>query len=66
MKILDLSEILMGLSALLFFIYSIWQLIGGSSTFIVYVMLVSSLVLLGRIVYLVVKGRVDPDFRRER
>lgn len=66
MKILDLSEILMGLSALLFIIYSIWQLIGGSSTFIVYVMLVSSLVLLGRIVYLVVKGRVDPDFRRER
>nr|WP_274703427.1 hypothetical protein [Rhodococcus qingshengii] len=66
MKILDLSEILMGLSALLFFIYSIWQLIGGSGTFIDYVMLVSSLVLLGRIVYLVVKGRVDPDFRRER
>lgn len=66
MKVLDLSNILMGLSTIILSIFAISLLIGGSCNFLVYVMLVSSLVSLGRIVYLVVKARVDPDVRKER
>lgn len=49
-----------------FFILAITHLIGGSGDFLDYAILVLSLVLLVRIVYLVVKARVDPDVRKER